>query len=102
MQRSLRFVDLHFARGKSFRTSPLLQPAPEESLTAAVFTAHGLEAGTTRRHGGKLLVNCRREMIDPHCQSVEAGTRHRTATQGRYDVVASGRTDHELLPGLRR
>ena len=104
VQRRLRFGNLDLCRSIPLALRPLLQPAHEEGLAAAVLAAHGLEGSAPRRHRSQLVVQRRgRTGPRPTANTLEPLARHGSAPEGVHDIASSLRTDHEsalvrLLP----
>ena len=94
VQRGLGLRDLHLGRRESLPLRPLLQPAHEERLAAAVLAADRLALRAAGRHRRQLVRQRGRERIEADREGLQAAPRH-GATAERVDDLAAA-------PGTRR
>ena len=77
---------------------PLRQPSAKEGLAGAVLTTYRLEAAAAGADRFELVVEGRRERIDPDGQRIQPAARYRAASQGAHDVFPACGTDHLWPP----
>ena len=99
MERRLGLRDLDLGRGEAAALGPLLEPAGEEGLAAAVLAAHRLERRATTLDPIELLVQGRLEPLEPDGERVEASLGHGAAAEGIDDLLATLRAQRRRGTG---